>query len=93
MDSTLSHTNIKEGVHDKLSHINIKDGVHARCFHTNIKDWVHDRFSLVDHICVRVDMDQSDAASWQDSVLYCLYHLEQRVVVIFYNPHAGRRHR
>ncbi len=30
-----SHTNIKEGVHDRLSHTNIKEGVHDRPSHTN----------------------------------------------------------
>ncbi len=44
-DRRLSHTNIKDWVHDRLYHTNIKDGVHDRLSHTNIKDWVHDRLS------------------------------------------------
>jgi hypothetical protein len=28
---------------DRLSHTNIKDWVHDRLSHTNVKDWVHDR--------------------------------------------------
>jgi hypothetical protein len=39
--SGLSHTNIKDWVHDRLSHTNIKDWVHDRLSHTNIKDWAH----------------------------------------------------
>ncbi len=36
----VSHTNIKDWVHDRFSHKNIKEGVHDRLSHTNIKDGV-----------------------------------------------------
>ncbi len=38
----LSHTNIKEGVHNRLSH-KYQRLTHDRLSYTNIKDWVHDR--------------------------------------------------